>query len=284
MYPPSMCLWRQKAFWRFISTNRLVVKILKVEEVRKIGVLGAGVMGSGVAQVFATFGFNVIARDVSDAVLKSAMNEIIEGRYGLKTGVSRGKITQEQMEGAIKRIKLTTDIDEFCRDVDIITECVPEDLNLKMKVFAELDKKCPKHTILATNSSGFSITALAGATERPDKVVGTHWFNPPSVMRGVEIIRAPETSDETVEVVKGILEKCGKVPIVFKDDPRAYGYIANRCYFALAREAMRIVEEGTATETDVDNALKLGFGFPLGPFELFGFLTRRGGEPTRTHF
>ena len=257
---------------------------MKIEDVKKIGVLGTGVMGSGIAQVFATYGFDVIARDVSDAALKGVMNEIVGGKYGLKRGVSRGKITQEQMDEAIKRIKMTTDVDEFCRDVDIVTECVPEDLNLKMKVFAELDKKCPKHTILATNSSGFSITALAGATERPDKVIGTHWFNPPPVLKGVEVIRAPDTSDETVEVVKGILEKCGKMAIVFKDAPMAYGYLANRCYFALAREAARIVEEGTATETDIDNALKFGFGFPLGPFELFGFLAGRGGEPRRRRF
>jgi len=260
---------------------------VNIEDVKKIGVLGTGVMGSGIAQVFATFGFDVIARDMSDAVLKGAMNEIIEGKYGLKRGVSRGKITQEQMDGAIKRIKMTTDVNEFCRNVDIVTECVPENLNLKMKIFAELDKKCPKHTILATNSSGFSITALAGATERPDKVIGTHWFNPPPVnpspggIGAVEVIRAPDTSDETVEVVKGVLEKCGKMAIVFKDAPMAYGYLANRCYFALAREARQIVEEGTATETDVDNALKFGFGFPLGPFELLGYLTARGGEPKR---
>ncbi len=254
---------------------------MKVEDVRKIGVLGTGVMGSGIAQVFATFGFSVIARDVTDALLKDAMNEIIEGKYGLKRGVGESKITEEQMDGAIKRIKVTTDMGEFCRDVDIVTECVPEDLNLKMKIFSELDKKCQKHTILATNSSGFSITALAGATERPEKVIGTHWFNPPPVLRGVEVIRAPDTSDETVEVVKGVLEKCGKIAIVFKDAPTAYGYLANRCYFALAQEARRIVEEGTATETDIDNALKFGFGFPLGPFELFGYLTSRGGEPKR---
>jgi 3-hydroxyacyl-CoA dehydrogenase len=260
-----------------------VVKIVKVEEVKKVGVLGAGVMGSGIAQVFATFGFNVVCSDVSDAILKNAMKEIVEGRYGLKTGVSRGKITKEQMEGAIKKIRMTIDMDEICREVDIVTECVPEDLNLKMKIFAELDKKCPKRTILATNSSGLSITALAGATERPDRVVGTHWFNPSPAMKGVEVVRAPETSDETVKVVKGVLEKCGKVPIVFKDAPMAYGYIGNRCYFALLREAMRIVEAGTATETDVDNVLKLGYGFPIGPFELFGFLARRGGEPRRSH-
>ena len=258
---------------------------MNIEDVKKMGVLGTGVMGSGIAQVFATFGFDVIARDVSDVALKGVVNEIIEGKYGLKRGVSRGKISQEQMDRAIKRIKLTTDMDEFCRDVDIVTECVPENLNLKMKVFAELDKKCPKRTILATNSSGFSITALAGATQRPDRAIGTHWFNPPPVNPGrigaVEVIRAPDTSDETVEVVKGVLEKCGKMPIVFKDAPMAYGYIANRCFSALLSEAMRIVEEGTALETDVDNALKFGYGFPIGPFELIGYLTARGGEPER---
>ena len=279
----------RKIFGVIVTEYVFVVKTMKVEDVKKVGVLGTGVMGSGIAQVFATFGFNVVVKSRSDAALKRAMNEVMEGRYGLKRGVSRGKITREQMDGAIKRIELTTDMDEFCRDVDLITECVPEDLNLKIKVFAELDKKCPKRTILTTTSSGLSVTALAGATRRPDKVVGTHWFNPPPVNPGpggvgaVEVIRAPDTSVETVEVVKGVLEKCGKMAIVFKDAPRAYGYIANRCFFALAQEAMRIVEEGTATETDVDNALKFGYGFPLGPFELVGYLTARGGEPKRVY-
>jgi len=260
---------------------------MKVEDVNKVGVLGTGVMGSGIAQTFATFGFNVIIKSRSEAGLKDAMNEIIEGKYGLKKGVGRGKITQDRMDRAIKRIKLTTDMDELCRDVAMITECAPDDLNLKIKLFAELDKKCPKHTILATTSSGLSITALAGATQRPDKVIGTHWFNPPPVNPGagglgaVEVIRAPDTSNETVDIVKGILEKCGKMSIVFKDAPMAYGYIANRCWFALAREATRIVEEGTATETDVDNVLKFGFGLPLGPFELTRYLVARGGEPER---
>ena len=279
----------RKIFGVIATEYVFVVKIMKVEDVKKVGVLGTGVMGSGIAQVFATFGFNVVVKSRSDAALKRAMNEVMEGRYGLKRGVSRGKITREQMDGAIKRIELTTDMDEFCRDVDLITECVPEDLNLKIKVFTELDKKCPKRTILTTTSSGLSVTALAGATRRPNKVIGTHWFNPPPVNPGpggvgaVEVIRAPDTSGETVEVVKGVLEKCGKMAIVFKDAPRAYGYIANRCFFALAQEAMRIVEEGTATETDVDNALKFGYGFPLGPFELVGYLTARGGEPKRVY-
>jgi 3-hydroxybutyryl-CoA dehydrogenase len=263
---------------------------MKVEDVKKVGVLGAGVMGSGIAQVFATFGFEVIAKSRSDAALKRAMDEIIEGKYGLKKGVSKGRITQEQMKEATDRIKMTTDMDEFCRDVDLVTECSLEDLGLKMKIFAELDRKCLKHTILATTSSGLSITALTGATQRPDKVIGTHWFNPPPVNPGprgvgaVEVIRAPETSDDTVGVVKGVLEKCGKIPIVLRDNPMAYGYITNRCFFALLREATRIVEEGTARETDVDNALKFGYGFPIGPFELRRFLAERGGEPRRGVF
>jgi 3-hydroxybutyryl-CoA dehydrogenase len=260
---------------------------MKVEDVRKVGVLGTGVMGSGIAQTFAAFGFDVIVKSRSEAGLKGAIDEIVEGRYGLRKGVSRGKITQEQMDGAVKRVELTTNMDEFCRDVDMITECAPDDLHLKMKIFVELDRRCPKRTILTTTSSGLSITALAGATQRPDKIIGTHWFNPPPVNAGpggvgaVEVIRAPETSDETVDVVKSVLGKCGKMAVVFKDAPMAYGYIANRCWFALAREAKRIVEEGTATETDVDNVLKFGYGLPLGPFELWKFLVTRGGEPKR---
>jgi 3-hydroxybutyryl-CoA dehydrogenase len=154
---------------------------MKVEDVRKVGVLGTGVMGSGIAQTFAAFGFDVIVKSRSEAGLKGAIDEIVEGRYGLRKGVSRGKITQEQMDGAVKRVELTTNMDEFCRDVDMITECAPDDLHLKMKTFVELDRRCPTRTILTTTSSGLSITALAGATQRPDKIIGTHWFNPPPV-------------------------------------------------------------------------------------------------------
>lgn len=253
-------------------------------DVKKIGVLGVGAMGSGIAQVLATAGFKVIGRSRRESSLKKAMNEIVDGTYGLKNAVKSGRITQEQMDEILKRIRLTTDMNEFCEDVDMVIESIYEDLKLKMEVFSELDRKCPKHTILATNSSGFSITALAGVTKRRDKVIGTHWFWPPQVNLGpggigaVEVIRNPDTSDETVETVKQVLKKCGKVPIVIKDQPMAYGYIANRCWFALVKEAVRIVMEGIATQEDVDNALKYGYGILTGPFEMGKVLP---GEPRR---
>lgn len=244
---------------------------MKVEEVTKIGVLGAGVMGSQITQVCATFGFNVVTRDISDNILRDGMNQIIEGPFGLKRGVERGKLTKEQMDDAIKRIKMTTDTDELCRDVDVIIEAAPEDLSLKIKIFKELDEKCPERAVLSTNSSGFTVVPLAGATKRPDKVVVMHWFNPAPIMKLVEIVKGPETSDETVEVIKGIAERCRKVTIVAKDDPRGYGYVANRCYGGLVREAMRLIDAGICTSEDVDKALKFGYNFPMGPFEMFAF-------------
>jgi len=247
---------------------------MKVGEVKKIGVLGAGMMGSQITQVCATFGFNVVTRDISDNILKDGMNQIVEGPFGLKRGVDRGKLTKEQMDDAIKRIKTTTDIDEVCRDVDVIIEAAPEDLSLKIKIFKELDEKCPKRTVLSTNSSGFTVAPIAGATKRPDKVVVMHWFNPAPIMKLVEIVKGPETSDETVEVIKGIAEKCRKITIVAKDDPRGYGYVANRCYNALVREAMRLIDAGICTSEDVDKALKFGYNFPMGPFEMLAFALR----------
>jgi len=257
-----------------IIVNFISVSNMKVEEAKKIGVLGAGVMGSQITQVCATFGFNVITRDIGDSILKDGMNQIIEGPFGLRRGVERGKLTKEQMDDAIKRIKMTTDMDKFCREADVIIEAAPEDLSLKIKIFRELDEKCPKRTILSTNSSGFTAAPLAGATKRPDKVVVMHWFNPAPIMRLVEIVRTPQTSDETVEVIKGIAEKCNKVTIVAKDDPRGYGYVANRCYGAMVREAMRLIDSGICTSEDVDKALKFGYNFPMGPFEMFAFALR----------
>jgi len=256
--------------------NKSGVPEMRIEDVKTIGVLGLGTMGSGIAQVCATYGYKVIGRDISEEILERARNVIVNGPFGLKRGLERGKITKEQYEQALQNITFTTSMEELCRDADVIIECVPEILTLKIQVFKEMDRLCPERTILASNTSGYSITALAGATNRPDRVVGMHWFNPAPVMRLIEVIKTDWTSEETVNCVKGLAERLGKTPIVIKDCPEAYGFVANRAYMALVREARAIVEAGIATPEQVDLALKLGYNFPMGPFELFGLVGRLG--------
>ena len=251
---------------------------MKVEDIKKIGVLGAGLMGSGIAQVCATYGYPVTARDVSEELLNKAKENIINGRFGLKAALSRGKITQEQYEKAIENITFTTSMKELCKDADVIIEAIPEILHVKIKAFRELDELCPEHTILASNTSGFTITALAAPTNRPDRVIGMHWFNPAPVMKLVEVVKTNFNSEETVNCIRDLSIKLGKTPIVIKDSDVAYGFVANRAYLALARECKAIVEEGIATPEQVDTALKLGYNFPMGPFELFR-LTGPVGRP-----
>ena len=248
---------------------------MKIEEVRNIGVLGCGAMGGGIVQVCATFGYGVVARDISEDALEKAKKNVVEGRFGLKRGLDAGKITREQYESAIKNIKFTTSMDEFCADPDVVIECVFEDLPLKMRMFRQMDELCPPKTIFASNTSGFSITALGSATNRPDRVAGMHWFNPAVVMKLVEVVKADATSEETINCVRDLAVKLGKVPIVIKDSPRDYGFIANRAYFAMLRECEAIVAAGIATEEQVDTALKLGYALPMGPFELMKFVRMR---------
>lgn len=248
---------------------------MKVEDIKKIGVLGVGLMGGGIAQACATFGYKVTGRDINEEVLKKARENIINGRFGLKRGVERGKLTKEQMDRAIENIELTTSMEKLCNDADVIIEVVPEDITLKIKIFKELDDLCPEKTIIASNTSGFSITALGAATKRPDRVVGMHWFNPAPVMRLIEVVKADATSEETANCIKELSEKLGKTPIVIKDSTRVYGFVANRAYAALVRECQAIVADGIATPEQVDTALKLGYGFPMGPFEMFGLVRMR---------
>lgn len=245
---------------------------MKVEDIKKIGVLGAGLMGRGIAQVCTTYGYPVIVRDISEDILKKAKEEIIEGRFGLKRGLERGKITKEQYDFAINNITFTTSMEELCKDVDLVIEAIPEVLYMKVKAFRELDKLCPERTILASNTSGFPISALAAATDRPDKVIGMHWFNPAPVMKLIEVIKTQMTSEETINCIRDLSIKLGKTPIVINDTDTAYGFVANRAYDALVRECKAIVEEGIATPEQVDLALKFGYNFPMGPFELRGLV------------
>lgn len=231
----------------------------------RVGVFGAGVMGSGIAQVMAIAGHEVACYDVSAEALEKGRAGVDTGRFGVRGAVERGKLTAEEADAALGRITFIDDLDAAAA-VDVVIEAVPERLDLKVKLFRDLDQRCGAGTILASNSSGFPISALSAATDRPDKVVGWHWASPAPVMKLAEIVRAPDTSDETVETVVGLAKAAGKNPVVVKDAPMAWGYVANRVYFAMVREAQRVVQEGVADREQVDQLMVDCFRWPTGPF------------------
>lgn len=230
-----------------------------------IGILGAGVMGAGIAQVLALAGHEVRCYDVSADALARAHDVVTTGRFGVRRVVERGKVTEEDAATALDLISFTSDLDAV-HDTDVVLEAVPERLDLKIKVFRELDRSCPERTILASNSSGFPISALAAATDRPGKVIGWHWASPVPVMKLAEIVVTPETDEATVETIRRLAAGAGKNPIVVKDTAMAWGYVANRVYFAMVREAQRVVQEGVATREDVDQLMIDTFRWPSGPF------------------
>ena len=231
-------------------------------EIKKVGVVGAGAMGNGIAQVAAQIGCEVVLRDIEDSFVERAMKNI-EGF--LSKSVDKGKLKAEEKDAILGRIKGTTDMSDL-KDVDMVIEAVIEDLELKKSVFKELDEVCRPEIVLASNTSSMSITEIATATKRPDKVCGMHFFNPVPLMRLVEVIRGYSTSDETIAITTDFAKKMGKITVeVKKDSP---GFIVNRCMVPHFLEAIKIVEEGIASMEDVDTAVKAGLNYPMGPFEL----------------
>jgi 3-hydroxybutyryl-CoA dehydrogenase len=231
----------------------------------KIGVLGAGSMGGGIAHLAAVKGIEVVLCDVEQRLLDGAINRI-DGF--LTKSVEKQKMTLEEKEAALKRITLTTKMEDFV-SVPLVIEAIFEDLEVKKNAFQKLDQVCGSNTIFASNTSSMSITTIAAATSRPDRVVGMHFFNPPLIMRLVEVIRGYYTSDETVAIVSEISKAMGKTPVeVKKDTP---GFIVNRIMMPQFLEAVRIAEEGIASIEDIDTAVKLGLNYPMGPFELMDF-------------
>jgi 3-hydroxybutyryl-CoA dehydrogenase/3-hydroxyacyl-CoA dehydrogenase len=222
-------------------------------------------MGSGIAQVLAIAGHEVVCYDVAEEALEKGRATVDTGRFGVKGAVERGKLTAEEAEATLGRITFSDDFEQACA-TDVVIEAVPERLDLKITVFRDLDRACPERTILASNSSGFPIQALAAATDRPDRVVGWHWASPAPVMKLAEIVRAPKTSDETIATVVALASAAGKNPIVVKDTAMSWGYVANRVYFAMVREAARVVQEGIATHEEVDRLMVDTFRWPTGPF------------------
>lgn len=234
-------------------------------DVKRIGVLGAGVMGSGIAPVTATTGYETVCYDVDAGALEAGREHVTTGRYGLERGVERGKLTREQGDAALGRLTFTGSFDDAAA-TDLVIEAVPERLELKVRVFRDLDRAAPDATILASNTSGFSIAGLGAATDRADRVIGWHWASPAPVMRLAEIVSARETSDETVAAVREVASACGKNPIVIKDTPMAWGFVTNRVYFAMVAEAQKVVNEGIATTGEVDQLMMDCFRWPTGPF------------------
>ena len=229
----------------------------------KAAVIGAGIMGHGIAELLALAGYDVTLVDISDEVLKKALDNI---QWSLGKFVQRKRIQEEDAKNAMSRIKTSIEVEEAASDADLVVEAVPENLELKKSIFKKVDKAAPSHAILASNTSSLSITEMGKVTGRPDKVVGLHFFNPPALMVLVEVIKGDGTSEETVDAAVDIVNKLGKTPVVVRRDVR--GFIVNRVLGVVLNEAFWAVQRGEATMEEVDAAVKYKAGFPLGAFEL----------------
>ncbi len=236
---------------------------MRVEGLRKIAVLGAGVMGHGIAQVAAMAGYGVSVRDISQEILDRALENI---RRSLDKLVDKGRLSRREAEEALSRIRPTLSLVEAVEDADFIIEAVPEDLELKRRVFGEVEEAASKEPVLASNTSSLSITEIAEAVERPEKVVGMHFFNPPVIMRLVEVVPGERTSRETVELTMDLARSLGKTPILVKKD--SPGFIVNRVLIPYLNEAAKMVDRGEAGVLEVDSAMRFKAGFPIGPFLL----------------
>jgi 3-hydroxybutyryl-CoA dehydrogenase len=230
--------------------------------IKTIGVIGAGSMGSGIANLAAMSGFNVVLRDIEDRFLENGIKRI-DGFMG--NSVARGKMTEEDKSEILGRITTTTAMEDL-KDADLVIEAVLEDMDLKKEVFQQLDEITREDVILVTNTSSMSITEIASATKRPERVAGFHFFNPAQLMKLVEIVKGYNTSDETIEELKAVAEELNKEYVVVnKDTP---GFIVNRVMIPHFIEAIRLLEEGVASAEDIDKAVKFGLNYPMGPFEL----------------
>jgi 3-hydroxybutyryl-CoA dehydrogenase len=227
-------------------------------EIRRVGVVGLGTMGAGIAQVSVQAGFETVGREVSDELGERGKATI--DRY-LTRGVEKGRLTQEQKNTAIGRLALTTELADLA-DCDLVIEAVLEELPLKREVFAELDRVTRPEAILATNTSALSVAEIAEATERPERVVGMHFFNPAPVLPLVEIVRAPKSSDDAVRAAYDWAEGAGKQPVNCNDTP---GFLVNRILIPLLNDCVRVLDEAGVAPEDLDKAMTNGAGWPLGP-------------------
>jgi 3-hydroxybutyryl-CoA dehydrogenase len=237
-------------------------------EIKKVAVLGAGLMGHGIAQVAAQVAkYEVNLRDVKKEFVDRGMKMINDS---LQKFVKKEQITEAEAQQVLARIHPMLDLKEAVAEADLIIEAVPENVEIKKSVFAEVDKFAKPNAIIASNTSSISITELASATNRPEKVCGMHFFNPPQLMKLIEIIRGAKTSDETIDVIVEVSKKMGKEPVVVKKD--SPGFIVNRVLIPALNEAIFLVHEGVAEPEDIDKAIKLGLNWPMGPLTLLDYV------------
>jgi len=230
-------------------------------EIKKVGVVGGGIMGGGIAQVSAQAGYEVVMSEINDELLNKGLASI---NSILTRSVEKDRISQEDKDATLARIKGTTNIKDFS-DCDLVIEAIIENMDLKKKVFAELDKICPKHAILATNTSCLSVIDMAKATNRPEQVLGMHFFNPVPVMRLLELVKTILTSDETLETARKFGESIGKTVSVSPDIP---AFVVDQLANPFLLDAIRMVENGVATAEDIDTGIRLGLNHPMGPLAL----------------
>ena len=231
-------------------------------EIKKVCVLGAGLMGNGIAQVCAQAGYDVALRDIEQRFVDGGMKTI---QKNLVRDVEKGKMTQAHMDTVLARIRPTLDLKEAGANADIVVEVVIEVMDIKKKVYAELEEIVPGHCLFFTNTSGLSITEMAAITKRPDRFIGTHFFNPVPVMKLLEIIRGHQTSDETLQTAREWGTKIGKDVIVVKEAP---AFVVNRILCTMLNEAFFVLDEGLATAEDIDKGMVLGCNHPIGPLAL----------------
>lgn len=236
--------------------------MLKVEDIKKVGVIGSGAMGSQIAMVCALAGYPVVLNDISEESLKKAKESL---EYHMNRRVEKGRLSAEEVKLAFEHIQFSDSIDSMS-DVDLVIEAIVEKVDVKRNVFAKLDEVTPKHAILATNSSTIVSSKLADATNRPEQVCNIHFFNPALVMELVEVVKGPHTSEETAQVSYEFVEKINKVPVLLKKE--ISGFIANRILGKLMDEAVFLLENGYATHEEIDIVCKKALNHPIGPFAL----------------
>ncbi len=235
---------------------------MDISGVRKIAVIGAGTMGAGIAQACAAAGFDVTMRDIEQRFVDRGFRRI---RDPLAKRVERGKMTHAEVDAILSKIRGVVDLKEAVAGAQVVIEAVFEKMDVKRELYTELEKLCPPDVVFASNTSSLSITEMANATNRADRVVGMHFFNPAPVMKLVEVIRGSETSDATVSLVKDLCSRLGKEAVEVKESP---GFVVNRLLVPMMNEAFNLLQEGVASAADIDKAMKLGTNMPMGPLEL----------------